>query len=111
MAPVSYMVFFPLGSVALSPDDQNALAQAAQVFKTKQNARVSVTGFTDTVGSPQMNMALAQRRADVVKGVLVKNGVPDSAISTAASGEQGLLVATGDETNEARNRRVVVVIQ
>jgi len=109
--PVSYMVFFSLGSTRLSDQDQNTVAQAAQVFKTKQNARVTVTGYTDTVGSPQMNQQLGQARANVVKAGLVKNGVPSDAISTSTSGESGLLVDTGDQTNEARNRRVVIVIQ
>lgn len=110
-APVSYMVFFPLGSTQLSSDDQNALAQAAQVYKTKQNARVTVTGFADTVGSPAGNMALSQQRANVVKDLLVKGGVPAAAITTAASGDTGLLVASGTQANEPRNRRVAVVIQ
>src|SRR5262245_34407605 len=57
-APVSYMVFFPLGSTQLSDQDENTLSQAAQVFRTKRNARVTVTGFADTVGSPAANMAL-----------------------------------------------------
>ena len=41
-APVSYMVFFNLGSTKLSDQDQNTVAQAAQVYKTKPGARVSV---------------------------------------------------------------------
>ena len=110
-APVSYMVFFPLGSTQLGSDDQNTIAQAAQVYRTKQGARVMVTGYADTVGSPAFNMALSQRRADAVKDYLVKAGVPASAVTTAASGDTNLLVATGDEANEARNRRVVIVIQ
>jgi outer membrane protein OmpA-like peptidoglycan-associated protein len=110
-APVSYMVFFPLGSTKLSDQDQNTVAQAAQVFKTKQNARVTVTGYADTVGSPNANMALSQQRANVVKGLLVNQGVPAGAISTAASGETGLLVETGDNANQPKNRRVVIVIQ
>jgi outer membrane protein OmpA-like peptidoglycan-associated protein len=110
-APVSYQVFFPLGSTQLSSDDQNAVAQAAQVYKTKQNARITVTGYADTVGSPAANMALSQRRANVVKDLLVKAGVPAAAITTAASGDTGLLVATGAQANEPRNRRVVIVIQ
>ncbi len=111
IAPVSYMVFFPLGSTQLGSDDQNTIAQAAQVYKTKQNATVSVTGYADTVGSANFNMALSQRRADIVKDMLVRSGVPAAAITTAASGDTNLLVATGDEANEPRNRRVVIVIQ
>ena len=110
-APVSYMVFFALGSTKLSDQDQNTVAQAAQVYKTKPNATVTVTGYADTVGSPSANTALSQQRANVVKGLLVNGGVPAAAITTAASGDTGLLVDTGPETNQPKNRRVAIVIQ
>ena len=109
-APVSYMVFFNLGSTKLSDQDQNTVAQAAQVFKTKPNATIAVTGYADTVGSPSLNMALSQQRANVVKGLLVNNGVPAGSITTAASGDTGLLVDTAPQTNQPKNRRVVIVI-
>ena len=110
-APVSYMVFFPLGSTKLSDQDQSTVSQAAQVYKTKPNARVTVTGYADTIGSPSTNMALSQQRANVVKGLLVNGGVPAGAISTAASGDTGLLVETSTQVNQPKNRRVVIVIQ
>ncbi len=110
-APVSYQVFFPLGSTMLGDQDRNTLAAAAGVYKTKPNAKVTVTGFTDTVGSPELNMRLSQARADAVKNVLVQNGVPAGSITTAANGESDMLVPTAAQTNEMRNRRVVVVIQ
>jgi outer membrane protein OmpA-like peptidoglycan-associated protein len=110
-APVSYQVFFPLGSTMLGEQDRQTLAAAAGVYKTKANATVTVTGYTDTVGSPELNMRLSQARADAVKNVLVQNGVPAGSITTSASGDSGLLVETAAQTNESRNRRVVVVIQ
>ena len=105
------MVFFTLGSTKLSDQDQNTVSQAAQVFKTKPNATVTVTGYADTIGSPTANMALSQQRANVVKGLLVNQGVPAGSISTAASGDTGLLVDTAPQTNQPKNRRVVIVIQ
>lgn len=110
-APVSYMVFFQLGSTKLSDQDQNTVAQAAQVYKTKPNATVTVTGYADTVGSPSANMALSQQRANVVKGLLINGGVPAGSINATASGDTGLLVDTGPQTNQPKNRRVVIVIQ
>jgi outer membrane protein OmpA-like peptidoglycan-associated protein len=110
-APVSYMVFFPLGSTQLGPDDQSTIAQAAQVYSSRPNSKVSVTGYADTVGSQDLNMKLSQRRADAVRDMLVRAGVPAASVSTAASGETNLLVATGQQSNEPRNRRVVIVIR
>jgi len=110
VAPVSYMTFFEFASVKLSDQSMATISQAAQVYKTKANARVAVTGYADTVGSAAANMQLSQRRADAVKGGLVKAGVPAAAITTAASGDTGTLVNTGPQQNEPRNRRVAIVI-
>ena len=37
--------------------------------------------------------------------------VPAASITTAASGDTGLLVETAAQTNQPKNRRVVIVIQ
>ncbi|MFO1083215.1 MAG: OmpA family protein [Reyranellaceae bacterium] len=110
VAPVSYMVFFDLGSVKISEQSQNTVAQAAQVFKSKANARISVTGYADTVGSPAVNMQISTARANKVRDDLIALGVPAAAITTRGAGEEGLLVGTGPEQKEPRNRRAVLVI-
>jgi outer membrane protein OmpA-like peptidoglycan-associated protein len=110
VAPVSYMVFFDLGSTKISEQSQNTVAQAAQVFKSRANARIDVTGYADTVGSPAVNMQISTARANKVRDDLIANGVPASAITTRGAGEEGLLVGTGNDQKEPRNRRAVLVI-
>ncbi|WP_395711081.1 OmpA family protein [Reyranella sp.] len=110
VAPVSYMVFFDLGSTKISEQSQNTVAQAAQVFKSRANARIDVTGYADTVGSPAVNMQISTARANKVRDDLIANGVPASAITTRGAGEEGLLVGTGQDQKEPRNRRAVLVI-
>lgn len=110
VAPVSYMVFFELGSTKISDQSQNTVAQAAQVFKSKANARIAVTGYADTVGSPAVNMQISTARAKKVADDLMSLGVPASAITTRGAGEEGLLVGTGPDAKEPRNRRAVLVI-
>ena len=108
--PPAFMTFFELGSTALSEQSKTTIAQAAQVYKTRANAKVTVTGYADTVGAPAMNMQLSQRRADAVKAGLGAGGVTAAVITTAASGETSLLVDTGPQAKEPRNRRVVIVV-
>ncbi|MGD9879799.1 MAG: OmpA family protein [Reyranella sp.] len=110
VAPVSYMVFFELGSTKISDQSQNTVAQAAQVFKSKANARISVTGYADTIGSTAVNMQISTARANKVRDDLIANGVPAAAITTRGAGDEGLLVPTGPQTVEPRNRRAVIVI-
>ena len=105
------MVFFDWDSTRLSDASMNVIQQAADAFKTKQGARITATGHTDTSGSEAYNMALSLRRANAVKDALVREGVPATAITVIGRGEQGLLVPTGDGVREPQNRRVEIVVQ
>jgi len=110
-AAPSFMVFFDWDRSNLSQQALATIGQAAQVFKTKGNARITATGHTDTSGPEAYNMALSLRRANAVKDALVRNGVPAAAITVIGRGEQGLLVPTADGVREPQNRRVEIVIQ
>jgi len=109
-APVSYELFFSLGGTRLSDQDQQTVSQAAQVYKSRANANVVVVGYADTVGSPAMNLQLSERRAAVVRDNLIALGVPAAVITTTGNGDTGLLVQTGPQTNQPKNRRVQIVV-
>jgi len=109
--PKAWMVFFDTNSTALSQQSSNTVMEAAGVAKSMPNARVSVTGFTDTEGSVQYNQMLSQRRANAVKNALVKNGIPAQSVTVTGDGETGLLVPTADQTRNEKNRRVQIVVQ
>ena len=110
--PMKYwMVFFDLNSFAISPKDAETIAEAATIAKGLPNARVAVSGFTDTAGPPAYNMALSLRRANTVKDALVSNGVSPASITVSGRGGEGLLVATPDNVKMESNRRVQIVIR
>jgi outer membrane protein OmpA-like peptidoglycan-associated protein len=68
--------------------------------------RISVTGYTDLVGGEASNLRLGLRRAEAVRGALVKGGVPEGAIRVASEGKHTPVVQTAKP--EPRNRRVDV---
>jgi len=103
-------VYFDTGSSTLSPQSMASIRQISADYKTKGNATVALTGHTDTVGAPDLNTALAQRRADAVRNALVREGVPAAAITTAAQGEASLPVQTADNVDERRNRSVDIAV-
>jgi outer membrane protein OmpA-like peptidoglycan-associated protein len=105
------MVFFDTNSSTVSQQGAMTVSEAATVAKSTANARVTVTGFTDTEGSPQYNQALSQRRATAVRNALVSNGVSAQSITVTGDGESGLLIQTPDQTKNEKNRRVQIVVQ
>ena len=103
-------VYFDTGSSTLTPQAMASIQQIAADYKTTGNATVTLAGHTDTVGSPDVNMVLAQRRADAVRNALVREGVPMPSITTGAQGEASLPVQTADNVDERRNRSVDIAV-
>jgi outer membrane protein OmpA-like peptidoglycan-associated protein len=106
-----YVVNFGLDQATLTEQDRRIIAQAAEDYRQLGSSRITVTGYTDTSGSPDHNLQLSQQRAEVVADELERNGVPATSIITVGRGEENLLVATADGVREPRNRRVEVVVQ
>jgi OmpA-OmpF porin, OOP family len=109
--PRQFTVFFDFDKAEISGDANRVLVQAAESAKSGSFTRVTATGHTDTMGAPRYNMALSIRRANAVRDVLVREGIPASAIVVIGRGETQLLVPTPDQTREPRNRRVEIVIE
>jgi len=109
-AAKSFLVFFEWNSTNLSAQAVDILKQAAASYRTSGNAPVSDTGHADRSGTDAYNMALSQRRANVVRDALGREGVPPAAITTLAKGESQPLVPTADGVREPQNRRVEIVV-
>jgi outer membrane protein OmpA-like peptidoglycan-associated protein len=106
----TYLVFFDWDKADLTPRATDIIAQAASDSKTASVTTISVSGYTDTSGTPTYNQGLSLRRAKAVAGQLVTDGVSASEIEIHAYGETHLLVPTGPGVREPQNRRVEIVL-
>jgi hypothetical protein len=104
----SFMVFFDWDRSDVSAVAMNTIQQAADAFRSTGQSQITAIGHTDTSGPRDYNLALSLRRANAVKDVLVRDGVPATAISVVGRGEDDLLVPTPDGVREPQNRRVVI---
>ncbi|QSA95583.1 OmpA family protein [Methylococcus sp. EFPC2] len=100
LLPVAY---FDTGSAVPKSLRQEHIDSVLHLAKDYPNLTVDVIAYTDTVGKAHANKHLAERRADAVRALLVKQGLPASAIvHDVAVGE-----APGpDNRPSAENRRV-----
>ena len=80
-------------------------------FMTEYPQRTAaIEGFTDSMGSEEYNQDLSQRRADAVKGYLVRQGVETSRLSSAGRGENSPVADNESAAGRQQNRRVEVII-
>jgi outer membrane protein OmpA-like peptidoglycan-associated protein len=99
-------ILFDTGSAALKPEAVTQINQVADVLAKYSDDRVRIEGHTDSVGSTSSNEALALRRADAVKTVLVGRGVQEAQITALGMGEVRPVADNGSAEGRSKNRRV-----
>ncbi len=108
----SLYVPFASGSADLTPQATAALDELGKALSSNELSgyHFRIEGHTDTVGSKDYNLALSKQRAAAVVAYIEKKfGVDASRMTPVGYGSEHLLVPTGDQTPEARNRRVKIV--
>jgi len=103
-------VLFDFDSADLTEGSREILATNADILIRHPDVRVRVEGHADHWGSDIYNLALGQRRADVVRGYLVDLGVAQGQLDVISYGEERPLVGEADRTAEAPNRRAEFLV-
>ncbi len=111
LSPVHYMLYFELGTARLVPDSERCLPEIITAIHDLHPAEISVIGHADTVGTAESNYQLGLRRANRVADLLKTFKAVPAVIEISSYGEADLLIKTGDETLEPRNRRVEITVR
>lgn len=107
--PQVYVLYFYEGTSDITTESEPVL----EALKKAVNAssEVQITGHTDTVGSAEANDRLSIQRAEEIRGVLLKDGLPVENCKVTGRGERELMVKTADNVDEQANRRVEVILR
>ena len=106
----TYLVFFDWDRADLTDRARQIISEAAQATTRVQVTRIEVNGYTDASGTVRYNQGLSVRRAQAVANELVRDGVPQQAITTQGFGETHPLVPTAQGVREPQNRRVEIIL-
>jgi len=104
-------VLFDFDKTAIKPDGAKILDRLIAFLKENPDKRVALEGHTDSVGTPQYNQGLSERRAASVKDYLTKRGVAANRVSTAGFGLTRPIADNKTAEGRAKNRRVEIKVQ
>lgn len=101
---------FATGKSDLRPAAIGNLKKMAAILKKYPENVLTIKGYTDSTGSENVNLPLSENRADAVRAMLVSNGVPAKATTSAGMGENQPVASNETVKGRAQNRRVEVEI-
>ncbi len=103
-------VLFDTGKFSLKPGAREKLAKVAGILLAYPGLNIEVGGYTDNVGTDDMNQTLSENRAASVRDYLVQQGVLANSVSSKGFGNT-LPVATNDNSaGRQQNRRVELLV-
>jgi outer membrane protein OmpA-like peptidoglycan-associated protein len=107
-----YGIYFDTGKSVLKPESAPALQEVAKLLAADAALRLWVVGHTDSVGSADANMKLAQARADaVVAALTTTHGVAPARLKGYGVGPLAPVASNDSDEGRAKNRRVELVKQ
>lgn len=97
-------VYFDTDQYELTPQSREVLRKQAEWLKEFASAITIVGGHADERGTREYNLALAARRAAVVKAFFIRHGVLGNRITTVSYGKERPIDGGSNEAAWALNR-------
>lgn len=103
-------VLFDSGRAELRAGGLRVIDRLAEFMREYPQRRVSIEGFTDSVGNASSNQALSEERASAVRVALVNRGIDPARVVARGFGESYPVASNGSGIGRQMNRRVEIVI-
>lgn len=89
----------------------NSVAEIRAWISKYPSSMVIVIGHTDFIGTPEYNMDLGMKRANVIRDFLIESGIPGERIIAASRGEDQPVGPHITAEGRKQNRRAEIVIK
>ena len=103
-------VLFDTGKYSLKPGAREKLAKVAGILLAYPGLNIEIGGYTDNVGSDEMNQTLSENRAGSVRDYLVQQGVLTNSVSARGFGNTLPVASNDDSSGRQQNRRVELLV-
>lgn len=103
-------VLFTSGQASLREGAAGNLGGLVAFLNEYPDRTLLIEGYTDSVGSEDMNQSLSQRRAEAVRTYLLGQGIASSRLNAQGRGETAPVASNESATGRQQNRRVEILI-
>lgn len=103
-------VLFDTGKFDLRSLAREKLARFSGIVLGHPGLRLDIEGYTDSVGSDELNMKLSEQRADAVRQYLIAQGLADTALTAKGFGKSLPVADNASAAGRQQNRRVEIVV-
>lgn len=103
-------LLFNFDQANISDKNRLQVEQLAHQLQKYNLKKVRIVGHTDSIGNPDYNLKLSEKRAQSVTQIFLENGFKSSDIKTLGRGSSQLMNPGHTDEAHAENRRVAVII-
>ncbi len=103
-------ILFATNSSQIVPDAHPELDYIAELLRARRLMKLGIEGHTDNVGTDVFNQQLSERRAESVKGYLLRKGIDADRLQTIGFGMKRPVAPNATEDGRRLNRRIEFVI-
>ncbi len=109
---IDLLIHFDFDKNNIKPEYHQRIMEVAQFLKDHPDTVAEIEGHTDSVGTAKYNNKLSDRRADVVKNFLIKQGgVSASRLTSNGYGFDRPVASNKTKEGRAQNRRTLATIK
>lgn len=103
------VIYFDYDSTTIRSDFESVVQAHAEYLAANPGVSITLEGHADERGTPEYNLALAERRALAVRRQLVLLGATAGQIRTVSYGEERPVAEGHDEQSYSLNRRAEII--
>lgn len=101
-------ILFDTGKATIKPESVSTMVDIIQILNEYPNAKFTVEGHTDSVGSSESNQKLSEARANSVRNFLTNEGIASNRLTAIGFGEDKPIATNATRIGRQQNRRVEI---
>ncbi|WP_318345904.1 DUF5723 family protein [Flagellimonas baculiformis] len=101
-------ILFDTGKATIKTESVSVMVDIIQILNEYPNAKFTVEGHTDSVGSNDSNQKLSESRANSVRDFLINEGIAGNRLTAIGYGEEKPIASNATSAGKRQNRRVEI---